>query len=248
VSVSQYRLDYAPRALEVSVTNEADEPMTVERASFVWPGFEGAATWDRPTEIPGGSTRDLRVLLGAPVCAADRGSPARVELDVADAEGMPATGSLTPDDPLGVIDKIFTADCVAERFAAVATVATGDELRVDTRDGALVATLGVTATPSGGEATARLAAIGRTILVRPAGGAQSWPLSWSLGPATGELRTTIELIPNNCNPHTVAEDKRGTYFPLEVVFDDGTSGTVFAPVSTEVRGQIYAFIARSCGW
>jgi hypothetical protein len=248
VSVTQYRLDYAPRALEVSVTNDAPEPVTVTRASFRWPGFTGAATWERDTEIPSGSTRDLRVLLGEPVCAAEAHSAASVAIELRDEDGGPARGALEPSDPLGTIAKVFAADCIAERFAAVASVTTGDELRTETVDGRLVASLDVTVHPQEGGGTARVLGIGRTILVRPADGGQSWPLAWNAGDGSGPLETTIGLIPNNCNPHTVAEDKRGTYFPVEVSFDDATGGTVFAPVSNTVRKQIYAYIAEYCGW
>ena len=124
----------------------------------------------------------------------------------------------------------------------------GDELRVEERDGRLVAIVGLSATPTGATGRLRIAAVDRTILVRPASGDASWPLDWDLSAGAAPQRAELALVPNNCNPHVVAEDKRGTFFPLEAELDDGTTGLVPLPVSDEVRGAIYAFIGDACGW
>jgi hypothetical protein len=60
---------------------------------------------------------------------------------------------------------------------------------------------------------------------------------------------TLKVIPNNCNTHTVSEDKRGTFFPVTVSLASGDTGVLSLPVSREVRGQFYEYIAQDfCGW
>jgi hypothetical protein len=46
----------------------------------------------------------------------------------------------------------------------------------------------------------------------------------------------------------VAEDKRGTYLPLDVTLDDGTAGIVFVGVTDTVREQVYEYVADYCEW
>jgi len=249
VSIKQYRLDYAPRALEVSVTNDGDRAITVTRASFDSPRFDGTTAWTRPTEVPAGTTRDLRVMLGSPVC--DVREPVRepratVALELAD--GAAGVGSAVPADPFDTVAKVTAQDCIAEHTAAVADLAAGDTLRTEERGGELVALLDLTARPTGREGVVGVATAGRTTLVAPRDRSTGWSLGWAASAASGALLTTLEIVPSNCNPHIVAEDKRGTYLPLAVTLDDGESGTVFVGVSDTVREQIYAYVARYCGW
>jgi len=249
VSIKQYRLDYAPRALEVSVTNGTDEPLTVTKASFDSPLFDGTTSWTRHSTIPAGLTRDLRVLLGAPVCDAEApvSSPA-VTLDFETADGAVGTGSAEPADRFDTVAKVIAQDCIAEHTSEIASITTGDALRLEQRVGELVALLDLTALPTGAQGVASVATAGRTTLVGPADHSTGWALGWAASAASGPLTTTLEIVPSNCNPHIVAEDKRGTYFPLAVALDDGEAGTVFVGVSDEVRAQIYGYIADYCGW
>jgi len=60
--------------------------------------------------------------------------------------------------------------------------------------------------------------------------------------------STIRLlvVPARCDPHAVAEDKRGTFFPLEVQTSEGASGRIYVPVSDEVRASLYEFFGDYC--
>lgn len=249
VSVKQYRLDYAPRALEISVTNDTAAPVTVTRAAFDSPLFDGTTTWTRPTEVPPGSTRDLRVLLGAPVCGIEppaRAPVATIAFELAD--GAAGVGSAEPADPFDTVAKVTAQDCIAEHTAAIAEITAGDALRTEQRAGELVALLDLSARPTGAQGVANVATAARTTLIGPADRSTGWNLGWAASAASGALSTTLAIVPSNCNPHIVAEDKRGTYFPLAVALDDGEAGTVFVGVSEPVRRQIYAYIGEYCGW
>ena len=245
----QYRLDYAPRGLQVSVTNDSDAAITVTRASFDSPLFDGTTSWTRPTEIPAGSTRDLRVLLGAPVCNAPepvRAPVATLEFETAD--GRTGSGSAEPGDRFDTVAKVTAADCVAEHAADIAALAATGDLRQEQRGGETVALLDLTASPTGAQGVVHVASAGRTTLIGPADHSTGWTLGWAASAASGPLTTTLEIVPSNCNPHIVAEDKRGTFFPLAVTLDGGEAGTVFVGVSDSVRAQIYGYIAEYCGW
>ena len=249
VSIKQYRLDYAPRALEISVTNDTGEPITVTRASFDSPLFDGTTSWTRPVEVPVGSTRDLRVLLGEPVCDAPAPvRPPRATIAFELADGAAGVGSAEPADPFDTVAEVTAQDCIAEHTAAIAEITAGDVVRTEQRAGELVALLELQARPTGAQGVADVATAARTTLIGPVDRSTGWSLGWAASAASGPLSTTLAIVPSNCNPHIVAEDKRGTYFPLAVALDDGEEGTVFVGVSDGVRQQLYAYIGEYCGW
>lgn len=249
MSVKQYRLDYAPRALQVSVRNESPEPIVVTRASFDSPLFDGTTAWTRRTEVPAGATRDLRVMLGAPVCdPPDAVAPPVVGIEFETPDGAAGSGSAEPADPFDTVAKVTAGDCIAEHTARIADITAGDALRTEQRAGELVALLDLTARPTGAQGVARVATAARTTLLGPADRSTGWDLGWAASAASGPLSTSLAIVPSNCNPHIVAEDKRGTFFPLDVALDDGETGTVFVGVSDAVREQLYAYVGEYCGW
>jgi hypothetical protein len=249
VSVKQYRLDYAPRALEVSVSNDSPEPIVVTRAAFDSPLFDGTTAWTRPTEVPAGATRDLRVMLGEPVCGLSGAvGAAEVAIDFETADGTAGSGTAEPADPFDTLAKVSAQDCIAERASQIAAFAASDTLRTEQRAGELVALLDLTARPTGAQGVANVATAARTTLLGPADRSTGWDLGWAASAASGPLTTTLAIVPSNCNPHIVAEDKRGTFFPLDVALDSGETGTVFVGVSDAVREQLYAYVGDYCGW
>ena len=249
MSIKQYRLDYAPRGLQVSVSNDTDEPLYVTRASFDSPLFDGTTVWTRRTEIPAGATRDLRVLLGAPVCdVVGSVRPPVAVVDFETADGTVGRGSAEPADRFDTVAKVTAQDCIAEHTAVVAELSAGDDLRTEQRAGELVALLDVTARPTGAPGSVDVASVARTTLLGPLDRGTGWNLGWSASAASGALTSTLEIVPSNCNPHIVAEDKRGTFLPLAVTLDDGETGTVFVGVSDAVRERLYAYVGDYCGW
>ncbi|CAN5242168.1 hypothetical protein BH09ACT5_BH09ACT5_12140 [soil metagenome] len=246
-SIYQQRPDYGPRALQVTVINGSDAPLTVTRATYVSPRFDGTTAWTRPTTVAAGARVNLRVLLGDPVCDGELGGT--VELAFTTADGRSGTAVLDPVDEFSTLGKVTAEDCLSEGTAAVATITMGTGIRTEQRGDRLIGLIDVTATPTGAEGTASITGVTRTILLRPEeDGATQWALDWTVDAASGTLTTALPFEPSNCNPHIVAEDKLGTFFPFLVTLADGTSGTVFYGVTDEVRGQVYAYIAEYCGW
>ena len=246
-SIYQQRPDYGPRGLQVTVINGSDAALTVTSAAYVSPRFAGSTVWDRATTVAPGARVNLRVLLGTPVCDAElRGE---VEISFTTADGRAGSATLDPLDEFSTLRKVTAEDCLSAGVADVATIEVGTSIRTELRGGRLIGLIDATATPTGRAGTVAVAEVTRTILLRPeADGATGWPLGWTVDASSGPVTTTLAFEPSNCNPHIVAEDKRGTFFPFLVSLGDGTSGTVCSGVSDEVRGQIYSYIAEYCGW
>jgi hypothetical protein len=68
VGIHQNRDDYGPRRLEISVTNDGEDEITVTRATLESAVFAADTSTERISEIPTGVTRDLKVTLETP-CA-----------------------------------------------------------------------------------------------------------------------------------------------------------------------------------
>ncbi|MDY0911690.1 hypothetical protein [Rathayibacter festucae] len=247
MGVQQNRDDYGPRRIEVLVTNSSAEPLNVWEARLDSPAFAEAAATDGPTTVRPGTTTALRLPLAPPDCT-DAGSDARVRLAFTRGE-VSGTAVVAPDDPLGSLPRIHAEDCLARQVAEVVSIVPEDAVTVAQEGGRPVAHLGLTLTPTGADGGVSIASVGRTILLRPASGEDSWPVAVRVESGTAATRVDLAIVPNNCSTHTVSEDKRGTFFPVAVTLDDGTSGVVAVGVSDAVRGAIYRFIAEdSCHW
>ena len=249
VSVFQNRFDYSLRQLEIKVSNGTDAAITVSSATFESTRFVEPAVWDRPQQIPSGSARDLKVQLPDPRC--DDAEPVdTVALEVVLSDGTTASATLTPEDEQGRVDTINDGDCLEASVAAVAAITPAEELSW-TPGAHSPATLDLTVTPTGAEGTATILEAKGTVLLAltDAQGApvtvQPVNLVVDAEALAGSIR--LSIVPNRCDPHAVEEDKRGTFFPLDVETGDGRSGTVYIAVSDDVRRGLYEFYADYCG-
>ena len=250
VTVFQSRFDYGARVLEIKVANGSDAPLTILRAAFESTQFAGPVSWDRETGIPIGSARDLRVHLPDPVCDGAAEPSASVALDFELADGTKGSARVSPDDPMSQLEAIAAADCLVvavERHASITAVDALDWIP-GTRSPAV---LGIVIDPTGADGTLEITSARDTVLfaLLAADGSpsSSESLDIVIGPDSRETIVRLELVPNRCDPHAVAEDKRGTFFPLEVSTSEGATGTVWIPVSAGVKGELYAFVASWCG-
>ena len=62
------------------------------------------------------------------------------------------------------------------------------------------------------------------------------------------MTTVLEFLPGRCDPHAVAEDKRGTFLPVHVVIDGEELPVVHLAAPEALRGRLYDHIAAACGW
>jgi hypothetical protein len=248
-SLFQNRFDYSLRQIEIKVVNASTAPLTVTRASLESNRFTEPAVWDRPQLIPAGSARDLKVPLASPLCDGDAATLA-VSLDFELADGTAGTATITPTDETGRIQVNNDLDCLGISVAEVATIAPPDAARW-TPGARAPAFLDIAVSPTGAAGELTIAQAKGTVLlglVDEAGGAlTTQPLDLVVDAKAGDVTITLRVVPSRCDPHAVAEDKRGTFFPLDVSTGDGRAGTIYVGVSDEVRGSLYEFFADYCG-
>jgi len=241
VEVRQARSDWALRVVDVRVTNDGPGDVTVREARLVTPDDEGVATSDRERPVPTGANRDVSVALGVPVCTSATSGPARVELELADADGRTSTLVVTPQDPQGHLARIHGEDCAAAAVARGATLALDDAITTQEVDGRLAATVSLEVGVKAGGPRVEITQVDGTVLLAPVGGATSWPVTGS--------PTTIPLLlePSRCDPHAVAEDKRGTFFGIHATVDGVPQPVFYVASSDALRGALHDFVGTSCG-
>ncbi|WP_440711231.1 hypothetical protein [Herbiconiux sp. YIM B11900] len=247
LSILQNRPDYGNRVLQLAVTNEGADPLTVTAARFASPQFESVADWNKPTEVPPGLVRQLPVQLGPAICPAPSTTPT-LTVTVTDAAGASREITGRPSDPFGVLERIAGEDCLDDAVAAVATLTVHDDVEVTGSGAEAVAHLRLTVDPSRGRGSLRLTEAGSTILLEPADGSV-WPLDASVQGGDAPRQFVLDAVPARCDPHAVAEDKRGTYLPVSVELGgSGPAGTIYLHSSDALRLALYSFIASTCGF
>lgn len=249
VSVFQNRFDYGIRQLELKVSNGTDAPLTVTRASFESSRFTSPAVWERPQVIPAGAARDLKVLLGEARCTdAEHGD--FVDLEFTRADGATGTARVVPVDDTGRLDVISAEDCLGAAVARHAAI-DGPTRAVWMPGAHRPAGIDISVTPTGADGSATILFATGTVLLGLVDdtGAEVNEQRVGLVADADSGRGVIHLlvVPSRCDPHAVAEDKRGTFFALEVSTSDGLSGRIFVPMSDSVRESLYEFFGDYCG-
>lgn len=247
VDVYQTRFDGPLRQLQVEVSNNSTEPLTVLGLRFESTRFVEAASFDRSQLVPAGSARDLPVRLAAAVC--DGSTPQDlVYLDYELVDGRKGIAVSTVANK-EILDFITADDCLG---AAVADIVT-----ISPPTGALwepgahtPATLEIGLAPTGATGQVTVETIGTTTLFAPVddSGAQLTAARFDLAIDADSAAASIRLrmVPGRCDPHAVAEDKKGTILPIAVTVTGGPSGTLAIPVSDEVKASLYAFVTDWC--
>ncbi|MCU1440050.1 MAG: hypothetical protein JWP85_1047 [Rhodoglobus sp.] len=248
-SLFQNRFDYSLRQIEIKVVNGSTNPLTVTRASLESNRFAEPAVWDRPQLIPAGSARDLKVVLARPVCDG-REATVAVDLDFELVDGTAGTATIMPTDETGRIEVNNELDCLGISVAEIATIAPPGTARW-TPGAHAPAIVDIAVTPTGASGQLTIQQAKGTVLlglVDETGAAiTTQPLDLVVDASAGATVIRLRLVPSRCDPHAVAEDKRGTFFPLDVSTDDGRSGTIYVGVSDAVRGSLYEFFSDYCG-
>lgn len=249
VEFMQLRADVANRVAQVRVINESDVTLSIARLVFEDDWFDGPAVRDRASEVPAGRTLDLTVQLPPSACenepaAAERTS--RVLVEYSTEDGAYLSAAELPD-PLDVIPALHARECLLsdlERSTAIAF--TGFE----PSEPGQTATLTLTLTPTGDEASEVLAIQSTNLLALGEAGATAdvYPLGVDVEPGdTDPIVLDVPLVPFRCDAHAVQEDKRGTVFTLDVA-TGGQTGDINVAAPEEMKGDLLAWVARWCGF
>jgi hypothetical protein len=251
LSVYQNRTDVAARKLEVSFLNDTGSALTVSRLELKAGQFAGTAVWPKEsTTIPAGVTISLPVPLPDPDCTAEP-TDAEVEFDYRLADGRAGTAVATPFDTLERLPGIRQDDCIAVSVASIVTVSMDAAPRVSTIAGRTIAEIDLDLIPTGATGSVTFESASSTTLLTPVDpdGADTTPAPISRTIAGGDEPTTVTLLysANRCDAHAIAEDKRGTIFPVRVSTTDGFAGPLYVSAADDVRDALYDVVRTACG-
>ena len=249
VRIFQTRFDYAERVLEVAVSNDGPAGFALLSASFASPHFADAARHADPVHLAPGMTRHLRVRLADPVCTDRTAGPATVTLSWDTPGGGTASATVAPRDDTGALERIAGEDCLVAAVDSVVTITPAERLRTAAPGSGAAASawLDVTLTPTGRAGTVTIDRVRPTTLLAPATGTD-WRVGVTVDADAPRRTISLELRPARCDPHAVAEDKRGTVLPVAVRPGAGPAGTYNLSVGDALRRDIYAWItARGAG-
>lgn len=262
--VRQGRASWADRVVQVRVVNGGTDPVTVRTATLTTASTQGPAVSDpeRGRPVPAGRTRDFSVPLGPPVCGGDDVASAPVDASVVlelEVDGEPVTtGPIPVTDPQEHLPRILAEDCAAEVVGSALDVDVAGLGRLTTPEG-LVGVLELSVSPVPGGPPATLTSVDGTILMAPVdpallgtqapeGTAPVVGDAWEPAvPVTGPTTVRLALRANRCDPHAVAEDKRGTFLGLRVTVD-GVPQHVVHVGGGSLTGQVHDYVAAACGW
>lgn len=248
VDVTQGRTDRDSRTIVLDVTNTGDAPIQLVQARLQTPQFADDAEWSRGTTLAPGRTVSLRAPLADPVCPVPADTLPTVTVSYTDAEGVSRSEEVVPTQSTDVLAIIERDDCMAALAAEAAELRILDDLTW-TPGAAQPASLQVIATPTGTGSLEILEARSTILLqlVDAAGVRVSeLPVGITVDESSGEQVIDLSLVPARCDPHAIAEDKRGTIMVLAVVLDDGTEGVVYVRSPDTVKASLYDFVTDYC--
>lgn len=248
IGVVQGRDDRGARIVAIELTNNRDDAISLTRATLSTAQLAAPAVWERGTTLRPGLTVDLRVALGEPACPLPDDIAPTVTVEFVTAAGVEREASAVPGQPAGVLTRISQEDCLVAGVDAQATITVKAVEYTPGSKVPAVLVLGIEPTDADGSVT--ITGVRATVLlglVDPDGRlSQAYPVHRVLERGGDDSDLRISLVPNRCDTHAVAEDKRGTFIPLEVELGDGVSGTYFVRMPDDEKGQLYAFVPDYC--
>lgn len=241
----QNRDDYAPRLVQIAITNNGPEPVEISRATFESPYFTGAGEATHlPYTLGPGMTVDFPAPIPTAVCETKSGAPL-VSITARPAHGTSGAYVITPTEPFNSLAVVHSQDCGRAAFEAVATITPADHLRFEQSAGKEIALLDLAITPTGGAGSVELISTSGTTLLIPTEG-DLHPLGLTFSAASPPSILTLGFVPSRCGTHVLAEDKIGTQIPFHAragSFDDTYFRVAVSPV---VKGEFYNWVGRYC--
>jgi hypothetical protein len=256
-SINQFRDNYSKRIIEIQLTNNTPEPVTVLDAELDSALFSSGISWHTPadgTVLPPKQPKSLPAQLPEPRCTdvsvgtgtGSSSADARPTVRVSTRPDSHGPGPLTVEDPFGVLARNNSEMCLDKAVREIATFQPSPELTVsDDGSTAVVRVLVLPGPAAGQQEELTIDRIdGTTLIAEDA--AQPWPrgVQVSAGDPPAELRLAIR--PARCDPHALAEDKIGTLLPFHVT-TGRRSGVLKIDSGDVLRHRIYDFVTAACG-
>lgn len=241
----QNRDDYAPRLVQIAITNAGSEAVEISKANFRSPYFSGTSEATHlPYTLGPGLTIDFPAVIPTAVCEASSGAPA-VSITARVRNGTATTQVLTPAEPFNSLESVFSQDCGRAAFEKVAAIAPADHLRFEQRAGKEIALLDLAITPTGAPGSVELISTTGTTLLIPVEG-DLHPLGLTYSSASPPSILTLAFVPSRCGTHVLAEDKIGTQIPFHARASSFADTYFRVAVSAGVKGEFYDWVGRFC--
>jgi hypothetical protein len=277
VEVRQDRTQYAEGTAKLHVANGSDETLTLLSGGLEADGF-GPSSLDashRAATLRPGGARDVRIVLGEVDCVAEPpasgpgatpgGDDGAVTVPVTLAVTLGETGTaapsgaptevvLTATDPHGRLAAVHGQECARRLVASGVSLRVRPELETARRGDDLVLLLRVRVEPVPGGPAVEVERITGTTLMTPADGSEAWTggaLDVGTAPDGADARVgeiVLDVVPRRCDPHAVAEDKRGTFVPVLTTVDGVEQPPVHLPMPDEAQPAFFDYLGEACGW
>jgi hypothetical protein len=244
VSVTQGRADEVAGVLVVEVENALAEEIVITSIALTSTIFTQPLTKQNTRiKIPSGSTVSIRMALLALDCEnAQRNGQAQIGFRVGEREYV---DSFTVRDPANYFSRIQSTGCFAQKVASVATFTMQPNLQTLDVNGRQVAQIAIDVRYMSNDIEL-LNLRGTTLLAHVDARTLRRNEFRTLAEPRPD-RIVISAIPNRCDLHAIAEDKRGTIFPLEVFLsEEQQKGIVLIRAPEQLRDDLYAYVLRTC--
>jgi hypothetical protein len=234
----QARQDLQNRNFEMQVVNRSSKPITVSRVEFTSKRLKRASIYHGPATIAPGATTDLTFAMSMARCGKGIQATARLRYQVGD--GKMVTSVVHPEDHDGSVALFMKRDCAQSALAKT------EIDRTFTRKGSgpdSTLRVGVTFTPRSDGGPVEIGPLGGTTLLKPSPGSN---IQHTLAAGAAPYHAYVELIPNRCDIHVVAEDRTGATMPLHIRSRASGAAFFFLKFDEAQKAQIYDFIANHC--
>jgi len=250
VMLLQYRLDQAPRRIQVAVTNSGDAPIEITSVALEAPGYASLPPTPKHAEIAPAARVDLPVVLGEARCAegTDQSAGQAVVLARVRAEdGAERDVEVALSSPDEVLDRLLTRECDQLTLARALSVTFGPTWTPAELDGqrTLHGSLAVQRLDSAEPLTVSGTQGNVIFSMKPLAETRS-PLL-VLAPGQSRADIPIEITASRCDPHALADSKRTFFFPLWAAVGDGEELATFITVDDAARARLDELIRTGCG-
>jgi hypothetical protein len=245
VTIFQNRSDFAPRHLQVEVSNGSAGRITLRSGSFSSAFFASAAPMGSlPYTLDHGDQVSFPVVLPKPACSASAADP-RVSLTFTDAQGH-GHATVRPTVLYDTLHEINVEDCARYTFEQVVRITPGSAVKtVRLPNRKLVGQLAFTFTPTGAAGSVTIKQIDATTLLDMSFNTR-FPLVMTAKSAPVTL--TLTVSPTRCETHVLSEDKVGTVVPFHVVTPSTSNGYFGLVLNDTLKFEFYRYFSAACGY
>ena len=238
--VEQSRQDLKTRNFGLQVANDGSKPITVSRVKLTSGRLDEPSTYRGPATVRAGGRINLIMVMSRARCGTGIDATATVTYRV--GNGEPTTSVVRPKDHYGSVARFMRRDCAQ---ASIDRVVIDPTFTVRGEGSDSVLQIGITFTPRSDGGPVHVGPLAGTTLLKPSPGST---IDVDLAPGGKPRRAVVDIIPNRCDVHVVAEDRTGAAMPLRIQSRAAGKAMFYLIFDEEQKTQIFDFIADHCGF